>query len=218
MMAAPSSLRATALVCGVVLAVLGHALWSFTGGLEHWTFESLRRARAAGASVQAAAVALRDSHNTALVPWAPSAGTARPPVLIVDFIYTRCPSVCQALGSTYQKMQARLKSERIEDVKLLSVSFDIAHDDAAALSHYGRLHRAQPQHWRLATPTGAADAANLLQSLGVVVIADGAGGYVHNAALHLIDSRGRLLAIHDHDDWPAAIAQAQRWARPGPPP
>ena len=139
-------------------------------------------------------------------------------VLVVDFIYTRCPSVCQALGSAYQQMQAQLEADRIDNVKLLSVSFDLAHDDAAALSAYGRLHRTQTDHWLLAAPTSAANAAALLQSLGVVVIPDGAGGYAHNAALHLIDSRGRLLAIHDHDDWPGALAQAKRLARQEPRP
>jgi protein SCO1 len=37
----------------------------------------------------------------------------------------------------------------------------------------------------------------LLKAFGVTVIPDGAGGFVHNAALHVVDRQGRLIAIFD---------------------
>jgi protein SCO1/2 len=40
----------------------------------------------------------------------------------------------------------------------------------------------------------------LLSAYGVTVIPDRAGGFVHNAALHIIAPDGRLTAILDMDD------------------
>ena len=37
----------------------------------------------------------------------------------------------------------------------------------------------------------------LLKAFGITVVPDGFGGFVHNAALHVVDRRGRLVAIFD---------------------
>lgn len=212
-------LRACLLACSLVLGLLGQLLWSVTGGLEHWTFESLRRAQAQRAELEAAPTLLHDSAARAFHAWGPDAGG--PDLLIVDFVFTRCPGVCQSLGSTYQQMQAQLTQGAATApeqgrIGLLSISFDTARDDAAALAAYGRAHRAQPAHWTIAVPRDANESRTLLRSLGVVVIPDGAGGYTHNAALHLVDRQGRLRAIHEHADWVQALAHAQRLARETP--
>lgn len=212
-----ASMRATVPACLAVLLLLGQALWSLTGGLDHWTYESLRRAQASSAALKAAELTLRDSADLRHRPWTHAANHAPQRVLIVDFIYTRCPTVCQVLGSAYQQMQSQLEADRGEGVRLLSISFDVEHDDAAALGSHARVHRAEARRWRVTAPTDAGDAQALLRSLGVVVIADGWGGYVHNAALHLIDEQGRLRAIYDHDDWPRALAHARRIASEGAP-
>lgn len=214
-------LRACLLACSLVLGLLSHLLWTVTGGLEHWTFESLRRAQAQRGELEAAPTLLQDSTVRAFHAWGPDAGVDAPDLLIVDFVFTRCPSVCQSLGSTYQQLQERLLSggegaPEAGRIGLLSISFDTVHDDATALAAYGRMHRAQPVQWTIAVPRGAAETRTLLRSLGVVVIPDGAGGYTHNAALHLVDRQGRLRAIHDHADWVQALDHAQRLARETP--
>lgn len=213
------SLRGCWLACCVVLGLLGHLLWTFTGGLEHWTFESLRRAQAERGEFRAADVPLRNSADQPYRPWGADAPPDSPDVLIVDFIFTRCPTVCQSLGSSYQQLQAQLQASAVhgapEDARigLLSISFDTDHDDAAALAAYARIHGAQPARWTVGGPMRSNDTRVLLRSLGVVVIADGWGGYTHNAGLHLIDRQGRLRAIHDLEAWPQALAEARRVVR-----
>jgi protein SCO1/2 len=212
------SLRGCWLACCVVLGILGHLLWTVTGGLEHWTFESLRRAQAERGELRAADIVLRSSAHQPFRPWGADARPGAPDVLIVDFIFTRCPTVCLSLGSTFQQLQTQLQAGDAhtapEDVQigLLSISFDTAHDDADALASYARIHRAQPARWAVGVPMRADDTRALLRSLGVVVIADGWGGFTHNAGLHLIDRQGRLLAIHDREAWPHALAHARRVA------
>jgi len=215
--------RLCSLACGVVVVMLGHLLWTVTGGLEHWTFESLRRSQAQRGELRAADVPLRDSADRLFRPWGPGAADGTPDVLIVDFIFTRCPTVCQALGSTFQQLQARLQagSQRTagEDARvgLLSISFDTANDGAAALAAYGRANRARADLWRVAAPLDDAATRRLLRSLGVVVIADGLGGYTHNAGLHLVHRDGRLLAIHDQGEWLQALDEARRAVRDAAP-
>jgi len=205
-----------------LLGLLGQLLWTVTGGLQHWTFESLRRAQAGRGELRAAALPLVDAAGQAFLPWRTAGADDGPDVLIVDFVYTRCPSVCQALGSTYERLQSALQRDgdggaaADHRIGLLSISFDTAHDDPGALAAYGRLHHARPETWRIAVPQDEADAQRLLRSLGVVVVPDGRGGYTHNAALHLVDRDGRLRAIHDHADWTQALDHARRLGRNAP--
>ncbi|QPF73973.1 SCO family protein [Roseateles sp. DAIF2] len=206
--AADRGLAGTLLLCALLAASFLAATAALTEGFGAWTFEELRRARAArGELAVPAGLALRDERGQVLRPWpAEAAG----PVRIVDFIYTRCPGVCRALGAEYQRMQALLDGPAMPE--LLSISFDIEHDDRAALAAHGALYRADPARWRIAAPRTPAERDALLRALGVIAIPDGRGGFVHNAALHLIDGRGRLRAIYDYEAWPQALAHARALA------
>lgn len=202
---------ATMAACAALLLAFGALAWSSTDGLERWTHESLRRAAAREGRLQAAPLALLRADGAAVEAFAGPPRT-RPRIVLVDFIYTRCPSVCQALGAGFFQAQERLRREGRDDIALLSVSFDTAHDDVASLQAYARLHRADPAWWTIAVPASGEAARRVLRQLGIVVIPDGFGGYTHNAAIHLIDAQGRVRAIHALDDWPAAVAQAIRLA------
>lgn len=192
-----------------------------TGGFEHWTFESLRRAQAAQGGLQAPDVQLIDTLGRASRPWAGRApGDDRPArgdVLIVDFVFTRCTTVCQSLGTAFQQMQAQLESDRPAarrpsggaGVRLLTISFDPGHDDVVALQAYAQRHRADPSLWTVAVPSSMKETQRLLRALGVVVIPDGWVGYTHNAGLHVVDGDGRLAAIYDLDAWPRALSHAR---------
>lgn len=199
----------TLLCCGALLALFIGAVARISHGFELWTFESLRRAQAQQGLLQASPLAatLSDGSRRALWPHADA-----PRALLVDFIYTRCPGVCQALGSEYQRMQDELARPHVRGgVRLLSLSFDVAHDDVPALASYAKLHHAAPAQWWIAVPA-VDDSQRLLGELGVVAVPDGVGGYVHNGAIHLLDGEGRVRGIFDYDAWPQALAAAQRLA------
>lgn len=210
----------SAALCLTLSATFVWGIWKQTDALEVWTFEGRRQRQMADGALQAPAVQLRHADSAAseteAAPWS---GEAPAAAYLVDFIYTRCPGVCRALGSEYQQMQRQLIAGAEQDpanqrVRLLSVSFDVEHDGVAQLRQNARLLGAQPQHWRWAVPATETESRALLRSLGVVAIPDGAGGFVHNGDIHLLDREGRLRGLFGFGEWPQALAAARELAAP----
>jgi protein SCO1/2 len=123
---------------------------------------------------------------------------------VVGFVYTRCPGVCRRVGSDLGALAAALPPQA--GASLLSISFDPQRDDTPALSSYASQHGADGERWRVVRPLEASQLAAWLERFGVVVIPDGFGGFEHNAALHLVDERGRLVRILDLGATDAALA------------
>ena len=130
--------------------------------------------------------------------------------LLVDFIYTRCPTYCLALGGEFAQLQDRLAGPIAQGkVQLLSISFDPIHDTPQQLAAYLQRSRDRGHGWfagRVVEPDGL---GSLERAFGITVVPDGAGGYTHNAAIHLVDPRGRLVEIFDLGD-PGLVGEAVR--------
>ena len=57
--------------------------------------------------------------------------------LLVDFIYTRCPTFCTALGGDFARLERQLADPIARrKVQLLSISFDPTQDTPAQLAAY----------------------------------------------------------------------------------
>ncbi len=196
-------LTATLAACALCAAVFAAGVARLTEGFEVWTFEALRRSAAARGELRMPVTALRDAAGR-------PAGLAPGAVYLVDFIYTRCESVCQSLGTEFFQAQQALQPG--DGVRLLSVSIDPERDGAAELAGYAKLHRADPALWTLAAPVSPVAGADALKALGVVAVPDGLGGWVHNGAIHVVDASGRVHRVFDYADWAAALAEACRLA------
>ncbi|MBK7060222.1 MAG: SCO family protein [Rubrivivax sp.] len=185
----------TLLVSLALLAAGIGALASATGGFRAYTTETARRI-----DVQV---------HPRLVPSLPlqtagggliSFGALRGRWLLVEFIHTRCTTYCSAQGGQFARLQRELARPIASDkLALLSVSFDPAHDDAAALVSFQRLHGDHGAGWIATRPVDAADLTTLLRVFGVVTVPDGLGGFVHDAAIAVVDPDSRLVAILDWD-------------------
>lgn len=140
-----------------------------------------------------------------------SFGELRGRWLLVDFIYTRCLTYCSVQGSEFARLQGQLAGPiAAGKVALLSISFDPARDDPAALADYQRRHGDHGAGWIAARPVDQPGLAVLMQRFGVVAVADGMGGFVHNAAIAVVDPAGRIVAILDWNDWHAAAGYVSR--------
>jgi protein SCO1/2 len=194
-----------ALAAIAVVAVGTAALWRGTDGGRAFTSEGARRLAVARQPRIIPPVRLQDQDGRAFT----LAELGGRPVA-VDFIFTRCTTLCPALGRTFAAVQRELPSSGTGAAAatpvLVSISIDPARDTPERLMEYARMHGADPRRWRVARPLSDADRTALLAAFGIRVIPDGAGGFVHNGAVHLLDARGRLVTIVDYDN-PHAIAE-----------
>ena len=194
---------AAALVLAVSLAVLLNA----TGGGRSFTTESLRRQLISQQAerIEAFDITLSNGQNTSLDTVLSAGGK----VWLVDFVYTRCQTLCTSLGSVYQQLQSQIEARNLQGkVGLLSISFDPANDDAIALTEYTRRMGMNPHIWQVATLANWQDRRRLLDAFGIMVLPAPLGEFEHNAALHVVSSSAMLVRILDYNDFNTALDSA----------
>ncbi len=197
----------------VVLAGYAGAAW-LTHDFQVWTAEGARRLEVALAPVPVPPVTVE---GPAVAPQPlPQWLADRQSVVIVDFIYTRCETVCLSLGGVFQQMQAALQADRSSGdsaprVQLVSISFD-PRDSTRDLQAYADRMKADPQLWRFARLADAGQLQRLLADFQVVVVPNGRGDFEHNAALLVVDQRGRLVRIFDLAEQQLALDYARHLA------
>lgn len=134
-------------------------------------------------------------------------------IAVVNFIYTRCVSLCLAMGTEYQRLQSDIRRLGLADrVRLLSISFDPA-DTPDRLDRYARGMHADADIWTFAMAPDAAQLRALLSAFGIVVIPAPYGQYEHNAAYHLASADGRLERIVDLEETELLLDYLQRSGR-----
>ena len=185
--------RASLVASGLVTLLGFGVFWSATDGFTAFTAETARRAEILRSPRSLPATALEDQDGRRF-----SLQDYQGRLLAVEFIYTRCTTICRSLGMAFRQVRERLPAQALgREVALLSISFDAARDDPPSLKAYGQAFGADGAHWRIARIHSPAEVAPLLAAFGVVVIADGLGGFEHNAAIHLLGRDGRLAQISD---------------------
>lgn len=183
--------RGTALPLALALATGAGLLWWGTDGLRAFSSEGARRLAVEEHPRPLPPLVLIDQDGAPLD--FPALAGRR---LLVEFIYTSCPTICTTLGLSFQQVAAARPEGG--DPLLLSISFDPA-DDTAALRRYAERFQADGRVWRVTRVADQTALAPLLQAFGVVAIPDGLGGYVHNAAIHEVNRHGHLVRVHDYD-------------------
>lgn len=179
-----------------LIVVAGYASLALgTDGWSVWTAEGARRQAVLSNPRTLPDYPLTGAHGESL-----SLARSESPLVVVDLIYTRCPSVCLAMGAQLRLLQAELEAAGITgQVGILSITFDPDNDDAQALRGYlGRFRAIEPQ-WRAARFENDDHLAKVLDELGVVVIPEPSVGFVHNAAFYLVEG-GRVVEILEIDD------------------
>jgi protein SCO1/2 len=174
---------------------LGALAWA-TDGFRGLTSETIRARRVAEHAVQLPAVPLVDQTGHSFTFGGQE--TSGRPVLLIDFVYTRCQTVCSAMGSRFQQLQQEIVRQGLTDrVRLVSVSFDAANDTTPVIAQYARRMHADPETWRIARVADAAALPALLETFGIRVVPGPLGEFEHNAAFHVVNARGQLVRIVD---------------------
>lgn len=194
----------TLLATAAVVVVGITTLWFGTDGFRAFTAEGARRLAVQQQPRDVPVAQLQDQKGERF-----SLSDYEGKLVLVQFIYTRCPALCTVLGANFQSIQHALPAEALErKIRLLSISFD-RRDRIVELKDYARRYRADAHVWRVARLADEGQLRPLLEAFGVVVIPNTFGGFEHNAAIHLVDRHGRLAAIFDYD-MPAAVSEHVR--------
>ena len=136
---------------------------------------------------------------------------------IVNFIFTRCDSVCPMVSYRMQTIQTQTSDRRGVGIKLLSFTIDPGNDTPAVLAAYADRFDADPARWRFVTGEAAAVRAlvegPLMQSMdNMGTTPSGAPDIVHKQHFFLLDGNLTIRGIYDSTD-PRRLDAMARAAR-----
>lgn len=128
-------------------------------------------------------------------------------VLMVTFIYTRCPfpDFCPRMSSNLAEIYKKVSSDAtLANTQLLSVSFDPDHDTPKVLRDYGfsvaHTHDAALfRRWQFAAPK-AADLPRIADFFALTVKPEG-GMITHNLSTAVIGPDGKIVNWYHGGDW-----------------
>jgi protein SCO1/2 len=135
-------------------------------------------------------------------------------VLLVTFIYTRCPlpDYCIRMSRNFATIQQQLATdpELYRKTHLLSVSFDPEHDTPKVLRSYGAAYLGESgsqafSHWDFAAPAAAElDAVDEFFDVGV---SPGSGNTLtHSLSTAVIAPSGKIFRWYPSNEWtPSAV-------------
>jgi cytochrome oxidase Cu insertion factor (SCO1/SenC/PrrC family) len=121
-------------------------------------------------------------------------------VVVLAFIYTTCSDVngCPLASYVLQRVQERALADPAlrDELRLVSVSFDPAHDTPAVMAEYGMRLRRDEFDWQFVTTASEAALAPLLDAYDQFVIRDASGSISHVLRVMLIDREHRVRNIY----------------------
>ena len=145
-------------------------------------------------------------------------------ILLVTFIYTRCPfpDFCPRMSSNFADIYKQLgTNSALANTDLLSISFDPEHDKPKVLRDYGFsvAHTHDPalfRRWAFAAAP-AADLPKIADFFALTVKPEG-GLITHNLSTAVIGPDGRIVNWYHGGDWQVSdlikdIADAQNRAK-----
>ncbi len=132
-------------------------------------------------------------------------------VLVVTFIYTRCPfpDYCPRISGLFADLNRKMLAspELAGRTHLLSVSFDPEHDTPPVLRKYGASYVAESSgkgfgHWEFAVPVKKQELQQMARFFGLSYEAD-SGVINHTLSTTIIGPDGRVVRWYHGGDWKA---------------
>ncbi|MDB5352444.1 MAG: hypothetical protein JWN86_3691 [Planctomycetota bacterium] len=124
-------------------------------------------------------------------------------VVIVTFIFTRCPrpEFCPKMDERFAELARMIASVpgRADKVRLLSVSFDPEHDTPEVLAKHAKLRGAKPPFWQFAVASHE-ELRKVVEPMGLTY-GPMKDEIIHNLATSVIGPDGRLERRFGGSDW-----------------
>lgn len=206
--ASPSPRHTAAALLALALAFPAHAAPGAAGkgekeGCAHCDAEKVkaeakRPAAASDAAVTVVDRELRDQDGKAVRFGRDVVGRD---VVVMDFLFTHCTTVCPVLSSKMARLQQLLGDRLGKGVRLASLSLDPVRDTPARLKAWGAKFKAGP-HWQLVSGSQA-DQEAVLKGLGAYV-----PDFANHAPMLLVGdgATGRWVRVNGFPDPQKVVA------------
>jgi protein SCO1/2 len=124
-------------------------------------------------------------------------------IWVADFIFTNCAGTCPIMTTAMAELQATLTEQKLDDVKLVSITVDPERDTPEVLSKFAEGYGAQANRWFFLTGEGAA--IQQLANKGFLLSAATSGGpeeepIIHSNRFVLVDRQARIRGYYDGTD------------------
>jgi len=138
-------------------------------------------------------------------------------VLLITFIYTRCPlaDYCPRMSRNFAQIDQQLATDPkfYKDTHLLSVSFDPTYDTPKVLKSYGGAYTGKYSketfdHWEFAAPSEK-ELPKMEQYFDFGVTPGEKGTLQHSLATVVIGKDGKVIAFYPTNDWSVATVLEQ---------
>ncbi|HRE50735.1 MAG TPA: SCO family protein [Flavitalea sp.] len=121
-------------------------------------------------------------------------------IVIADFFFTRCPSVCPKMTRSMKETQESFNGD--PNLLLASFSVDPDRDSLEVLQRYSKKYKLDNSNWDLITGDKKT-IYKLARNSFMLVAADGDGGpedFIHSEKLVLIDKEKRIRGYYNGTD------------------
>lgn len=121
-------------------------------------------------------------------------------VLIANFMFTRCPSICPDMSTQLKRVQEEFKAN--PDVLILSHTVDPEYDTVQVLDEYAQAYGAKYGKWYMLTGPKPVlyEQARAGFKLPVPQGDGGPDDFVHSDKLVLLDKKGRIRGFYSGTD------------------
>ena len=120
-------------------------------------------------------------------------------VVLADFFFTHCPSICVQMKQNMLKVNEQFKNDK--NFSIVSFTIDPKRDTVARLADYARQLGVENTNWYFLT--GEKDSIyNVAKQFLAYAEEDekSPGGYIHDGNFILIDKRGRIRGFYNGVD------------------
>lgn len=121
--------------------------------------------------------------------------------VVINFIFTRCaqPTMCPASTARMVRLQREAKASNINDLQLVTVTFDPEYDTPGVLKYYALTRGIDTENFTLLTGPNSA-IQDLMKQFGILIRPED-GTLDHTMATLIIDPQGKIRYRKDGSRW-----------------